>query len=376
MKNIPITIQPAFYIVALLLGFLNTFSLFGTACWFAIIFVSILVHEYGHALTAVAFGQKARIELMGWGGLTHRWGTELRPWKDFIIVLNGPLAGLTLAFFCMFIYQYINPQTQPLLSELLQISVFINIFWTILNLLPIQPMDGGKLLLIFLEGIWGLRGAKIAFFISMILAVGFAFLFFFGMQYLIGAIFLLFAYESWTAWKELLPAVAKDRDVNLQDKLRDGLNYLHKGNREMADHLFDDIIQVAPKGVIYNAAAQGKAEILAEQGHFKEAYQLLLPLRAKLMPQSLALLQHIAFRLEEWEVAVTVGEKAYQEVPSSDIAFLNALSYALLGKARQSVGWLRCAIRDGMPNAKHVVQRHEFDAIRETREFQDLVRGL
>src|SRR3546814_18959362 len=58
----------------------------GTLVWTVIVFLSVLIHEYGHALTAVAFGQRARIELVALGGVTQRSGTKLNLWKEFIIV--------------------------------------------------------------------------------------------------------------------------------------------------------------------------------------------------------------------------------------------------------------------------------------------------
>jgi stage IV sporulation protein FB len=52
--KIPIAISPAFWIFAALIGYLNSQSFIGTIIWIGIIFVSVLVHEFGHALTAAA----------------------------------------------------------------------------------------------------------------------------------------------------------------------------------------------------------------------------------------------------------------------------------------------------------------------------------
>ncbi|MCE2982169.1 MAG: M50 family metallopeptidase, partial [Parachlamydia sp.] len=91
--KIPIRIFPFFWLLIVMIGWLNTQSIPETAIWAAVIFISVLIHEFGHALTAVAFGQEAEISLVGLGGLTKREGPTLAKWKDFIIVLNGPLAG-------------------------------------------------------------------------------------------------------------------------------------------------------------------------------------------------------------------------------------------------------------------------------------------
>ena len=63
-RKIPISIKPFFWIFAVLIGFLMSGTLLGTIIWVVIIFVSVLVHELGHATVALAFNQNPKIELM------------------------------------------------------------------------------------------------------------------------------------------------------------------------------------------------------------------------------------------------------------------------------------------------------------------------
>jgi hypothetical protein len=91
--RIPVSIYPTFWIVAALIGYVNSMSWMGTLIWMGIIFVSVLFHEFGHALTAVMFGKNPRIELVAFGGLTYHEGENLPFWKQFFIVLDGPLFG-------------------------------------------------------------------------------------------------------------------------------------------------------------------------------------------------------------------------------------------------------------------------------------------
>ncbi len=51
-------------------------SFLGMLIWVAIIFISVLFHEMGHALTAACFGQSPQIELVALGGITHYNGRE------------------------------------------------------------------------------------------------------------------------------------------------------------------------------------------------------------------------------------------------------------------------------------------------------------
>ncbi len=102
-RFIPITIHPLFWVIAVLIGWLNSWSPVGTLLWTIVILVSLLVHEYGHALTAKGFGQRVSIELVAMGGLTYHRGKKLKPWQDFLIILMGPLAGFLLFVAAYFI---------------------------------------------------------------------------------------------------------------------------------------------------------------------------------------------------------------------------------------------------------------------------------
>ena len=66
----------------------------GIALWVAIAFVSILAHEFGHALVYRAFGVQPTVVLHGFGGLT--FGRSLPVAKDLVVTLAGPLTGLAI----------------------------------------------------------------------------------------------------------------------------------------------------------------------------------------------------------------------------------------------------------------------------------------
>ena len=144
--KIPIRIHPLFWFLAVAIGWLNADgNIPKTAIWIVIILFSVLVHEFGHALTALAFGQRARIDLVGFGGLTHRHGGKLKFWQEFLVVLNGPLFGLLFSALAYMWLVKVNPPQESLYRYGLQVTVLVNIFWTILNLMPVYPLDGGNL---------------------------------------------------------------------------------------------------------------------------------------------------------------------------------------------------------------------------------------
>jgi Zn-dependent protease len=373
--RIPIHIFPFFWLLILMIGWLNTASILGTVIWSVVIVISVIIHEFGHALTAVLFGQQAEISLVGLGGLTKRHGPKLAGWKEFLIVLNGPIAG-----FMIFILAYqllgLVGEKKPVLTYALEVAMTVNLFWTILNLLPVLPLDGGHLLRILLEGAFGLRGLKLAFFTSIVLAVVIGLYFFLVQQIFMGALFFMLAFESYRAWADVKSMAPQDTDQQLQNLVKEGLEDLKEGRSQDALAKFTFVRQQAPKGLLYVTATQYAARILAEQGHFKQAYDWLFPLKNRLSTDYVRLLQQLAYRIQEWEQAVKIGHQAYQQEPSVDTALINALSYAIMGEATPTVGWLRCAIQLGLPNIQKVIEKREFDAIRDSHAFQTWLQTL
>ncbi len=108
-----------------------------------IIFTSILWHELGHAFAARAFGLgPIDIAIHGFGGLTrHR--PSGRPWKDLLVTLAGPGNGLLLGVVALVAQRFVHAD---LASDLIRQVAFINLFWSVFNLMPMFPMDGGQAL--------------------------------------------------------------------------------------------------------------------------------------------------------------------------------------------------------------------------------------
>ena len=66
------------------------------AVWVACVFVSILVHEYGHGLMAKVFDCSPSIVLWGMGGLCYSQAERQTPGQRLAVVLSGPGAGFGL----------------------------------------------------------------------------------------------------------------------------------------------------------------------------------------------------------------------------------------------------------------------------------------
>ncbi len=114
-------------------------------CWMAIITVSVLVHELGHALAGRAFGYRPSIALVWMGGHTRPNAPDPIPWHKMVVVTAaGPFAGLLLGVAALVLRAFLPPHYE-VLNTVLVWSFWANLGWTLFNLLPVLPLDGGHL---------------------------------------------------------------------------------------------------------------------------------------------------------------------------------------------------------------------------------------
>lgn len=365
-----VQIHPVFFIVAAAIGWMNTTSLLGIAIWVGVIFVSILVHEFGHALTAIAFGQRARIDLVALGGLTTREGEKISGWKNFLIVLNGPMAGFLLAALS-FSLLALTKEKESVLGAIFFVSLYVNVFWTLVNLLPIQPLDGGQLLMIVLEGVWGLKGVRMAFLLSMFLA-GALSLFLFVHQILIGgAFFLMFAFESYRTWSSLKEASPLDEDEPLQQLLKQGEEHIQRGFFEEAEEELKAVHTKTGRGILHQKASLLLARLYRDQGKLDQAIELLSHEKYTLNTEALLLLHDAYVQKKEWKEALKWGKELYELQPSGEIALLNARASAALNQEGEAIGWLHCAKREGITHFQSLLNEPEFERLRAQGSLQN-----
>jgi Zn-dependent protease len=371
--RVPIRIHPIFWLLVILISWINSLSVMGSLIWAAVIVFSLLIHEYGHAFTALAFGQEARIDLMGMGGLTTRSGPQIRKWKEFLIVLDGPAAGLLLCLCAYTLKETFPAPPNSVWGYFLNITYTVNLFWTILNLVPVQPLDGGRMMGILLEGIFGVRGLRMSFFISMLIA-GAVGVFFISIQALIaGALFFIFAFESYRGWNSLTQMSEEDRDVELQNALEKGEDLFAGGHYDEALEVFEKIMRKSSHGLLFQTALEHCAVIYAHKEQYPQAYLLLAPHRKELSQDGLELFHRVAYNTGHWDEVIQTGNDVYQIQPNALTAIINAAAYAHRGETRPAIGWLQNAIDQGLEDAPQVLSRPDFDPIRNDPAFQELL---
>lgn len=145
LAGFPVQIHWSFFLVAALLGFSN--DLYALLVWVGVVFVSVLLHEMGHALVGRRFGMHPEISLYGMGGLTSwRTGRRLTRAQSILVSVAGPGAGLLLGALVWGVMLIEMPELNPLGRMALGSLLFVNILWSVLNLLPILPLDGGNVM--------------------------------------------------------------------------------------------------------------------------------------------------------------------------------------------------------------------------------------
>lgn len=115
------------------------------AIWVAVVFVSILVHEIGHAIAGRRYGASPSIRLHGFGGVTFLPGATFNRPQHILVSAAGPIAGLLLGLVVLAISNTVRDLPVPVWLAI-RFALYINFVWTFINLLPIQPLDGGQIL--------------------------------------------------------------------------------------------------------------------------------------------------------------------------------------------------------------------------------------
>jgi len=372
--KIPIMIHPAFWLLVLIIGFLQGHDLAGVLIWVCLIFISVLCHEFGHAFAAVGFGRKARIELIALGGVTYHDGKSLSLWKQFLITLNGPLFGAGLGLFAAGMDFIVRPPAPW--HEILVTVKRVNLFWSLFNLLPVMPLDGGQLLRVICEWISGARGLRYSLLISASIAILLALASLLLQSFLIGSLFFLFAFESLGAWKLMRRLSEQDRKEEIKQLLEKGELLMQQGKQQEALANFEEIRAKAGSSMIGAAATQYLAQLKFQAGDFNEVYKLLLPLRRELPVDSLCLLHAAAFEIEQFKIVAELGAECFQARPNAVLASKNALAAATLRQPEAAVGWLETCLQEGMANLRVVLKNPLFDPIRDDPSFLQFLKAV
>jgi len=225
---------------------------------------ALLAHELGHALAAIAWGSRAKVVLHILGAFTEI-EPRLTRGREIVAALMGPVASLTLAL-VLAALRLPFPQQAWLTT-----AMWINVGWGAVNLLPILPFDGGRVLLAFLGEQRRASALLVSGVCASVIAVeGLAVVRSAALAFLFGAA----AVASWFSWAQQRRDEV-ERTLELPRKLEEARRLLASENADAARSLAIRVAQSARSNATANAAWEIAAWAALGLGRPEDAYRAL-----------------------------------------------------------------------------------------------------
>ena len=203
--GIPVRIELWFWITLFFLGgglhISGSQDMIYTGLFMFAGFISIFIHELGHAMTVRSFGVPSAIRLMAFGGLAAYPAGTLNRKQTFLVSAAGPGAQVVLGLLALLVSRYLPMPEQSLLRVLLFYLIWISFIWAGFNCLPIYPLDGGQMLATVL----GERRQRAISLTGMAFAAGMGVLAFVYLGSWVLPLFM--AYFVWLNWQGFQRAV-------------------------------------------------------------------------------------------------------------------------------------------------------------------------
>lgn len=340
--GIPITIAPTFF----LLGFLfyqwnigQASPILATVEIMAWVLIAVLVHELGHALVVRYFGLQPQILLYMIGGRAS-WEQQvdhpLSNKQHILIALAGPLAGFLLGVLVWF-YAGVLGGPMPGLAIapdlLYRYVIYFTIYWSILNLLPMYPLDGGQVLFYALNQHPRWNARMITSIITLALGGG----------------LILLSIRAGEWWVSLLLGfiimnnyrlLQSSRDQQLNEKVAVVTEAVKAGRLEEAIEGAKGVLAEAKSEPFRYWAVSLLARLYAQEENWPAAAAL-----ARSHPEMEELLPEIKImtllNTEGTEAALTFARKALALHPTLNLACVNIGLLAKEGRYEQIQEWLQ-----------------------------------
>lgn len=136
MKKIKVSFHPLFFLFTIFL------MLTGKLLIFINYLIVTIMHEYAHALLAKKLGYEIKnIKLLPFGVSLNLQNTAMEPKDEVLVALAGPALNFILYIFCLALWWMF-----PITYGYLYLFAYANLVTGIINLMPVFPMDGGRVL--------------------------------------------------------------------------------------------------------------------------------------------------------------------------------------------------------------------------------------
>ena len=235
--SIDIKVHWSFFLLVAFFAFLgyqgagNVAGALLTTALILMLFLSVLLHEYGHSLVAQRLGIEIKdITLLPIGGVSNKRTPPETPSEEIRITLAGPLVNVVLAplFFGIGIALGADPLdiASPLggfasAGQFFVYLGFINVALAVFNLIPAFPMDGGRILRGLLATHLGrLRATDIASSVGQGFAAAFFFIGLLGGNFLL-ALIAVFVFFGASGEAQMVRQREMARDLTVSDVMGD-----------------------------------------------------------------------------------------------------------------------------------------------------------
>src|SRR3984957_4839184 len=120
--------------------------------FFLLVFLCVLLHEFGHAFAAKAYGiRTVDITLLPIGGVARMERMPEKPAQELVVAISGPLVNVVIAAALLFVLAVtgnldFGELLGPTRFNALWALLYTNVMMVVFNLIPAFPLDGGRVL--------------------------------------------------------------------------------------------------------------------------------------------------------------------------------------------------------------------------------------
>jgi Zn-dependent protease/CBS domain-containing protein len=217
-----------------------------------LLFLCVLLHEFGHAFAARAYGIRTPdITLLPIGGVARLERMPDKPVQELVVAVAGPAVNVVIAF-VLVVFLAVKVHMSDLADidrggGLLENLLYMNVMLVVFNAIPAFPMDGGRVLRALLAMMMDhTQATLIAARVGQVLAVG-------------------FAVWSFSGGPSMLLFIAMFVFVGAQQELAYARFRSRAGNRKVSDVMFSGYSAIPAGTPVAHALAFARA---SRQGIF------------------------------------------------------------------------------------------------------------
>jgi Zn-dependent protease/CBS domain-containing protein len=264
-----------------------------------LLFGCVVLHEYGHALTARKYGIKTRdITLLPIGGVARLERMPDKPHQELWVALAGPAVNVVIAAL-LFVWLTLTSSLAPVSElgvtsgSLVERLMIVNLFLVGFNMIPAFPMDGGRVLRALLAmRMEYTRATSVAASLGQFIAIVFGFIGLFTNPFLLFIAFFVWIgagqEASMVQMKSALGGIPVSRamitnfaTLSTQDSLEDAVELILRGSQEDFPVTENGrVVGVLMRSDLFNALKKygnrtPVSEVMRRDFHTADSYDML-----------------------------------------------------------------------------------------------------